>query len=329
MEHRANGAMAFRTIACLPALTGAWRKQGGGLLYMTSDLFAAALTDLGMPELQDKTIRSVNMVQIGRALTDTNLKPGIRALVVYNSNPATIAPNQNLVKQGLQREDLFCVVLEHFMTDTARYADYVFPSTTQVEHMDVIGSWGSRYVSLNLPAAKAAGEAIPNSEFFRRLAKRLALTESYLYETDEQLARATLSSGHPYMKGITYDRLVREGWAALNLPEPWAPFASGNFPTPSKKCEFYSEQLGKSGKDPLPGYVPTGTDSKEYPLMLLTSKAAKYFLNSSHAGSRGKSGKGERVTDGSEVAEKRSNVRGAKGPCCLLPAPTTREARVR
>jgi len=209
--------MAFRTIACLPALTGAWRKQGGGLLYMTSDLLAAALTDLGMPELQDKTIRSVNMVQIGRALTDTNLKPGIRALVVYNSNPATIAPNQNLVKQGLQREDLFCVVLEHFMTDTARYADYVFPSTTQVEHMDVIGSWGSRYVSLNLPAAKAAGEAIPNSEFFRRLAKRLALTESYLLRNRRTARKGDLEQRPPVHEG---DYLRSPGKRGLGGAQP-------------------------------------------------------------------------------------------------------------
>ena len=182
-----------------------------------------------MPELQDKNIRSINMVQVGRALTDTHLKPAIRALVVYNSNPATIAPHQNLVKQGLQREDLFCVVLEHFMTDTARYADYVFPSTTQVEHLDVMGSWGSRYVSLNLPAAKPAGEAVPNTEFFRRLAKRLGLTEPYLYETDEHLARAVLKSGHPYMKGITYERLVKEGWAPLNIPSPGCRSRRGTF----------------------------------------------------------------------------------------------------
>jgi anaerobic selenocysteine-containing dehydrogenase len=287
MEHRANGAMAFRTIGCLPALTGAWRERGGGLLYMTFDLFAAALIDAGMPELQDKRIRSINMVQIGKALTDTTLKPPIRALVVYNSNPATIAPNQNLVKQGLEREDLLCVVLEHFMTDTARYADYVFPSTTQVEHLDVMGSWGTRCVALNLPAAKPVGEAVPNTEFFRRLAKQLGLTDTYLYETDEQLARTVLKSSHPYMKGITYDRLLKEGWAPLSIPEPWLPFANGNFPTASKKCEFYSEQMRKMGKDPLPQYIPVGTAGKEHPLMLLTSKAAKHFLNSSHAGARG------------------------------------------
>ena len=286
MEHRANGAMAFRAVSCLPALTGAWRLRGGGLLYMTFDLFDAALGNVTMPALQDKSIRSVNMVQIGHALTDKNLNPPIRALVVYNSNPAAIAPNQNLVKQGLARDDLFCVVLDHFMTDTARYADYVFPATTQVEHMDVKGSWGSRYVALNLPATKPAGEAIPNTEFFRRLAKRLGLTEPYLYETDEQLVRRVVKSKHPYMEGITYEHLVKSGWAPLKVPDPWVPFAERNFPTPSKRCEFYSEDLAKMGKDPLPEYVPAGRDSKNYPLMLLTSKAAKYFLNSSHAGGR-------------------------------------------
>jgi anaerobic selenocysteine-containing dehydrogenase len=218
MEHRANGAMAFRTIACLPGLTGAWSERGGGLLYMTFDLFDAALVDVGMPKLADRSIRSINMVQIGQALTNINLDPPIRALVVYNSNPATIAPNQNLVKQGLKRDDLFCIVLEHFMTDTARYADYVFPSTTQVEHLDVMGSWGSRYVSLNLPAARPAGEAVSNTEFFRRLAKRLGLTEPYLYETDEQLARKVLASGHPYVKGITTSGwLTKVGRPSISL----------------------------------------------------------------------------------------------------------------
>src|SRR5262249_21106949 len=123
-------------------------------------------------------------------------------------------------------------------------------------------------------------------EFFRRLAKRLGVTERYLYETDEELARTVLKSNHPHMKGISYDRLLREGWAPLNIPEPWVPFAKGNFPTSSGKCEFYSEQLANVGKDPLPQYVPASRDNKEYPLMLLTSKAAKHFLNSSHAGAR-------------------------------------------
>jgi anaerobic selenocysteine-containing dehydrogenase len=285
MEHRANGAMTFRTIACLPALVGAWRERGGGLLYMTYSLFRLNYRAAYMPQLEDRKIRAVNMVQLGRALTDQSMSPPIRALIIYNSNPATIAPNQNLVFRGLKREDLLTVVLEQFLTDSARYADYVFPAATQVENLDVMTSWGQRYIALNLPAAAPPGEALPNTEFFRRLAARLDLKEKYLYDSDEQIARTFLNSSHPFLKGITYERLAREGWAPLNLPDPWLPFAKGDFPTPSGKCEFYSASLAAKGMDPLPAYEPVRQNGGSvYPLRLLTSKASRYFLNSSHAG---------------------------------------------
>jgi anaerobic selenocysteine-containing dehydrogenase len=283
MEHRANGAMTFRAIACLPALVGAWRERGGGLLYMTWDLFQ--LNDVSMLQLENRKIREVNMVQLGRALTDQSMSPPIRALIIYNSNPAAIAPNQNLVFRGLKREDLLTVVLEQFLTDSARYADYIFPAATQVENLDLMTSWGQRYIALNLPAAPPAGEALPNTEFFRRLAARLDLKEQYLYDSDEQIARAALKSNHPFLKGITYERLASEGWAPLNLPDPWLPFAKGNFPTPSGKCEFYSASLAAKGMDPLPKYAPIRQNGgSAYPLRLLTSKASRNFLNSSHAG---------------------------------------------
>jgi anaerobic selenocysteine-containing dehydrogenase len=288
MEHRANGAMIFRTIACLPGLVGAWREKGGGLLHMTYSLFDEALNMKGvtMPELENPKTRTINMVQIGRALTSRDLKPRIRSMIVYNSNPATIAPNQNLVVEGLKREDLLTVVVDHFVTDTARYADYVFPATTQMEHLDLLPSWGHNYLSLNTPALKPAGEARPNSEFFRRLASRLGFKEKYLYDSDEEVIRTALRSSHPYLKGITYERLIAEGWAPLNLPDPWIPFANGNFPTPSKKCEFYSERLLAKGMDPLPKHVPVGGAERgsAYPLTLLTPKHTRNFLNSSHAG---------------------------------------------
>jgi anaerobic selenocysteine-containing dehydrogenase len=283
MEHRANGAMTFRTIACLPALVGAWRERGGGLLYMTWDLFQ--LNDVSMQQLEDGKTRVVNMVQLGRALTDKSMRPPIRALIIYNSNPAAIAPNQNLVYRGLKRDDLLTVVLEQFLTDSARYADYVFPAATQAENLDLMTSWGQRFIALNLPAAAPAGEALPNTEFFRRLAARLDLKEKYLYDSDEQIARAALESNHPFLKGISYERLVSEGWAPLNLPDPWIPFAKGNFPTPSGKCEFYSATMAAKGMDPLPKFEPIRQNGgSPYPLRLLTSKASRYFLNSSHAG---------------------------------------------
>ena len=285
MEHRANGAMTFRTVTCLPALTGAWRERGGGMLGTTSQLFTLNWNAVVMPELIKQETRSINMVQIGRALTDKNLDPPLRAMIVYDSNPATIAPNQNLVLQGLRREDLFTVVLEHFMTDTARFADYVFPSTTQVEQLDLMYSWGQHYLALNQPAIKPMGEAAPNTEFFRRLGAKMGFQEKYLFDSDEQVIRSALNSNHPFLKGITYERLAAEGWAPLNLPDPWTPFAQGQFPTKSGKCEFYSEDLKAKGMDPLPAYVPVRERrSASYPLQLLISKAARNFLNSSYAG---------------------------------------------
>ena len=288
MEKHSNGAMMYRSIACLPALVGAWRHEGGGILQFTADWFyeALGLGSLTMPELEDPKTRSVNMVQLGKALTDEKLDPPIRALIVYNSNPATIAQNQNLVREGLKRKDLLTVVLDHFVTDTARFADYVFPAATQAEYLDLLAPWGSPYLTLNLPAVEPVGEAIPNSEFFRRLARRLGLEEPYLYASDEEIIQQALGSGHPYLEGITYERLRREGWAPLNLPRPYLPFAKGGFPTPSGKCELYAESLLATGMDPLPRYdAPEGDPSslERYPLTFLSTKSNRYFLNSSHA----------------------------------------------
>ena len=291
MEHHANGAMTFRTISCLPALVGAWRRRGGGIpvswVFHFDAMNAAAVE---MPELEDPTIRAVNMVQIGQALTSTELDPPIRVLIVYSSNPATIAPNQNLVRRGLAREDLFTVVHEQFVTDTAAYADYVLPATTQVEQLDLIGSWGHTYLSLNEPAIAPLGEAVSNTELFRRLAAGLGLGDTYLYTSDEERIRAALTSDSPFMAGITYERLQREGWAPLNIPPDWSPFADGHFATPSGKCEFYAENVIASGMDPLPAFTPAHKsrmgDSalpSRYPLALITAKSAVHFLNSSYA----------------------------------------------
>jgi anaerobic selenocysteine-containing dehydrogenase len=290
MEHHANGAMTFRTVSCLPALVGAWRERGGGWLHFSGGLFGGLNSqdhDVA-GRIEDPKIRSINMVQLGKALTDSTMDPPIRALVVYNSNPATIAPNQNLVVEGLKREELLTVVVEQFLTDTARYADFVFPATSQLEHLDLLKSWGHEYLALNQPALPARGEAVPNSEFFRRLARRMGWTEPYLYESDEDMVKTLLRSKHPTLAGVTYEELRERGWMRLKLPDPWVPFADGKFPTPSGKCEFYSEAWKKRGLDPLPAYVPvspanTTEAGVHYPLALLTSKATRAFLNSSHA----------------------------------------------
>jgi anaerobic selenocysteine-containing dehydrogenase len=291
MEHRGNGAMTFRTIACLPALVGAWRDRGGGLVAMTGRHVRTALpmTRLWMPELENPSTRTVNMLELGKALTE--LWPPIRALVVYSSNPAAIAPNQNLVLDGLAREDLFTVVHEQFLTDTARYADYVLPATTQAEQLDLMYTWGHLYLALNRPAIEPRGEAVSNSELFRRLARAMGMDYQELQVSDEQLIRSVLDSDHPWLEGITYQRLLADGWAKLRVPQDWRPFAEGNFPTPSGKCEFYSEALNAMGFDPLPGFEPARESpagdpalAARYPLALVAAKSALHFLNSSYSG---------------------------------------------
>ena len=289
MEHQANGASAFQAIAMLPALTGAWKQLGGGLLHMTYELFGQALNweRLTLANTIEKPeTRSVNMVQIGRALNDQSMQPGIHALLVFNSNPAVIAPNQNLVIKGLKREDLFTVVLEHFITDTARYADYIFPATTQLEHWDLMTSWGQTYINLNEPAISPVGQAKPNSEFFRLLAREMGYSEDYLFEPDLDIIMKTLKSDHPYMQGITFESLKKSGWAKLNLSDRRMPHAEGNFGTESGKCEFYSAHLKQKNKAPLPEYLPREYSDeilKKYPLHLLSIKSTSNFLNSSHA----------------------------------------------
>jgi anaerobic selenocysteine-containing dehydrogenase len=292
LEHHAQGGTMFRSIACLPAITGAWRDRGGGLLSLTGRLRLLSLNIAAVEksEMENSALRAVNMAQLGRALTDATLAPPIRALVVYNSNPAAIAPNQNLVLRGLRREDLFTVVIEQFMTDTARHADYLLPATTQLEHLDLLWSWGQPYLTLNLPAIAPLAEALPNSEIFRRLARRMGFDDACFADSDEDIVRQALTSTHEYARGITFETLARRGWARLNVPDAHRPYAEGGFPTPSGKCEFYAEALERQGLDPLPGYVPAreGPDGDaalraRFPLTLVTAKSALHFLNSSYA----------------------------------------------
>ncbi|MCB0191709.1 MAG: molybdopterin-dependent oxidoreductase [Anaerolineae bacterium] len=292
LEHHSNGAMMHRTIKCLPALVGAWRERGGGIIGGPAEAFFRSLNIAAVrkPELEDQNIRSVNMVQLGQALTSHELDPPIRSLIVHSSNPAAIAPNQNLVLQGLRREDLFTVVHEQFLTDTARSADYVLPATTQLEHADLLWSWGHKYLTLNQPAIEPLGEAVPNTEFFRRLAASLGLEDAHLFTSDEERIRTLLTSDHPYLDGISYEQLEENGWAPLNLPADYCSLAEGGFATPSGKCEFYAESLIAQGLDPLPTHVPPKESpvgdpelARRYPLMLLTAKSALHFLNSSYA----------------------------------------------
>jgi anaerobic selenocysteine-containing dehydrogenase len=284
MEKHPAGGMAYRTIACLPALVGAWRDVGGGLMPDTGALVSDALDvdAVSRPDLEDPGSRVINMIQLGRALTDPELSPPVKVLFVYDANPAVTAPNSGRVVAGLKRPDLFTVVHELFMTDTARFADVVLPATSQLEHLDLLFPWGHTYLILNQPAIAPLGEAVSNNELFRRLSRTLGLEDSYLYETDEQLIRSALGSGHPSMAGVTYERLREEGWTPLDLGPDFRPFAEGGFQTPSGLCELYSAQMAEAGLDPLPSYrAPEARP--EWPLVLISGKSSLHFLNSSYA----------------------------------------------
>jgi anaerobic selenocysteine-containing dehydrogenase len=292
-----------RSIACLPALTGAWRQVGGGLLQLPLWAFPVNWPALLHPELATPGTRVVNQFLLGRALTgELGLDPPVTALMVYNSNPVVVCPEQDKVVAGLSREDLFTVVSEHFLTDTARYADLVLPATTQLEQHDIMFSWGHFYVTLNTPAIEPVGEAISNTELFRRLAGRMGFTEECFTRTDEQMMAEAFDWSAPAMEGISLDSLRQSGWARLNLPpaDQYVPHAEGNFPTPSGKVELRSSIAEQAGNfvlslfrqgsdehqpggtvDPLPHYVPPReTDDRGYRLNLISPKSHAY-VNSS------------------------------------------------
>jgi anaerobic selenocysteine-containing dehydrogenase len=212
--------------------------------------------------------------------------PPIDALIVYNSNPVAVAPNSTEVARGFAREDLFTVVLEQFQTDTADYADFILPATTQLEHLDVHKSYGHLYLLANNPAIEPLGEALPNSEIFRRLAAAMGYTDAAFRESDDELAAQAFARSGPTAK-FDWPRLKQSGWERLDLPLRHAPFAAGRFPTPSGKCEFSSESLARLGIDPLPAYVPpnegptsNAAQAARYPLAMI-SPPARNFLNSS------------------------------------------------
>jgi len=288
LQRHGGGGMAVRTIACLPALTGHWRRPGGGVQLSSSANFAFNTPVTQRPDLSPP-VRTINMIRLGEALTTPNGDvggPPVRALVVYNSNPAAVAPDRNAVLEGLRREDLFTVVLEHFQTDTADYADILLPATTQLEHWDLHLSYGHHYVSLNRPSIEPLGESLPNSEIFRRLAARMGLDEPSLRDDDLTIIRQALDSTSPNLKGVTLDALIERGWMRLNVPKPYLPFADGAFLTPSGKCEFYSARMKQMGLDPLPAFTapyefPENVPdlAARYPLTLISSPAHQ-FLNS-------------------------------------------------
>jgi anaerobic selenocysteine-containing dehydrogenase len=279
MQRVRGGGNAVRAVACLPALIGAWRHRAGGVLLSSSGLFPVDKAALGRPDLlAGRRPRTINMVTLGDDLlreTSPRFGPKIEALIVYNSNPVAVAPESGKVVQGFAREDLFTVVLEHFQTDTADYADFILPATTQLEHWDVHSTYGHTDALLNRPAIAPLGQAKPNTQIFRELAAHMGFTESCFLDSDETLCRAV------YGDKVDFQELLDKGFATLKLPD--APFAEGAFPTPSGRCEFFSQRLAALGLDGLPNHVPnyeTPGSSKAFPLAMI-SPPARNFLNSS------------------------------------------------
>jgi anaerobic selenocysteine-containing dehydrogenase len=287
LQRHTNGGMAVRAICMLPALTGHWRDAGGGFLLSQSSAYGFNSKALERPDLMLAPIpREINMIELGKALTQVN-DPPVKAMLVYNSNPANVAPNQKKVLQGLSREDLFLVVHEQLFTDTCKWADIVLPATSQLEHLDLMYSYWHLYLQLNEPAIAPLGEAIPNTELFRRLAAAMGFADPCFRDSDEELVRQALSSGSPGLEGITLERLKAEHIIKVNRAP--APFAEGGFGTASGKVEFYSETLARNGHDPVIEYVPPAESidgspelAQKYPIHLVTP-AAHHFLNTTFA----------------------------------------------
>jgi anaerobic selenocysteine-containing dehydrogenase len=285
MQRVHGGGNAVRAVACLPALVGAWRDPAGGALLSSSGTYPVDSAALERPDLIRGTPRTINMSAIGDALTSAS--PPIRAIYVYNANPVAVAPDSSRVVAGFSRPDLFCVVHEIFRTDTADYADILLPATTQLEQTDIHSSYGHLYALANNPAIAPIAEALPNTEVFRRLAARMGFAEPCFRDSDDDLARQAYRAADVRAQGIDWQRLKRDGWHRLNVPEIYAPFANGGFPTASGKCEFRSEALAAQGLDPLPAYVPPRESAASnpalaarYPLAFI-SPPARHFLNSS------------------------------------------------
>ena len=306
IERNASGGNAVRAMACLPGLVGSWRHCGGGILHMPIWAFPMKWDDLSRPDWIPEGTPVINQWRLGPALLG-ELDHKINSLFVYNSNPAVVAPEQDKILRGLAREDLFTVVSEHFITDTARYADIVLPATTQLEQFDLMFSWGHLYLTLNEPAVEPLGEAVPNTELFRRLAGAMGFDDPFWKRSDEQMAVDALDWSSPVLEGIDLAGLRQTGFARLKVgsPDDFVPHREGNFPTPSGKLEFKSSmaEVGnmvlplfrqgyaamQSGEalDPLPNYIPRNESpdtnpalAARYPLSMVSPKSHA-FLNSS------------------------------------------------
>ncbi|TYK43514.1 molybdopterin-containing oxidoreductase family protein [Actinomadura decatromicini] len=279
LQRHAGGGSALRVISAIPAVTGDWARRGGGVAFSTSGHVKLNKAALWRDDLRPGPVRTLSMSRLGEGLLDVQ-DPPVKALFVMAANPAASTPHQNKVRRGLARDDLFTVVMDLFPTDTVDYADIVLPSTAQHEHADLHEGYGHLYLTWNEPAVAPPGECLPATEAFRRLARRMGLDEPSLYDSDESLAERLLASDHPWMAGITLDRLRKEGFARMSVPDPFLPFAEG-FPTPSGRFEFRSAAGGLAGYVP-PAEVADEERAARYPLALI-SAASHEFLNTQFA----------------------------------------------
>jgi anaerobic selenocysteine-containing dehydrogenase len=297
VQRSQNGGMASRTIAMLPCITGSWKEAGGGFQLSTSGAFGLNNAELERTDLMEKSLgrpaRTINMVELGKALNQVD-DPPVKAMYVYNSNPAAVCPNHNDVIRGLLRPDLFTVVHEQFFTDTTDYADIVLPATTFFEHKELQSAYGHYYLQMSNQAIAPLGECRSNTDVFRALAAKMGLEDECLRDSDEEMIEQALDSSNPWLKGLTRERLENEGHIRLNFtaetgpltetPEPFLPFAQGNFRTPSGKALLYNEALKQQGLDPVATFIPPDESrhtemAKSFPLELLARKADN-FLNS-------------------------------------------------
>ncbi|WP_067467388.1 molybdopterin-containing oxidoreductase family protein [Actinomadura macra] len=282
IQRHSGGGSTLRVLASIPGVTGDWARLGGGLTFSTSGHVKLNKAALYRDDLRPGPVRTLSMSRLGEGLLDVR-EPPVAALFVIAANPLASTPHQSKVRRGLAREDLFTVVMEQFPTDTVDYADIVLPATAQHEHPDLHEGYGHLYLTWNEPAVAPPGECLPTAETFRRLARRMDLDEPSLYDSDEQLAEQLLASDHPWMAGITLDRLRKEGFVRMSVPDPFLPYADG-FPTPSGRLEFRSARAADAGLDPVAGYTPPAevADAERaarYPLALI-SAASHEFLNS-------------------------------------------------
>jgi anaerobic selenocysteine-containing dehydrogenase len=315
VQRSEGGGMATRTVTMLPCITGSWKEVGGGLQMSLSGAADINTAALKRPDLMRSALgreaRTINMVELGRVLNTEN-DPPVKALFVYNSNPAAVCPDHNEVIRGLQRPDLFTVVHEQFFTDTTDYADILLPATTFFEHKDLQKGYGHYFLQVSNQAIAPVGECRSNVELFRALALRMGFEEDCFRESVDEMIDSALESKDPWMSGISRERLER-GQVRLNfgssapaelrssgLPGaavptqavptqalPFLPFARGNFRTASGKAELYCEALIAQGLDPVAEFIPPtesrhGGQGKGLPLELLARKADN-FLNTTFA----------------------------------------------